>query len=514
MKKILSLLLAMLMLVMPVFSMAEEAAAEEAAALLEGISAQSFATKYLAQGQALTTDVSFQLGEFLLSQIPQEYEAPVVDLLNALKIETVGQMADQQAQGALRLLLNDENAADIVVAVNQDGLYATSNLIGSTIVQVTPAQLKQLANQLVQQMIENGQLSQEQWDAVVKAYKDFQEDPEAFIASMIGDLDVSGLMEAVVGLLNFDLTPAEVTEKPEEVTIDAKYVMTIPLSKEGLKNVTTELAKLLWSMPIVQKVAPAAKVNDQPLTEESLTNLLNMFPDALAEDLVIDVYMTEDGNTVQALSDVKLNADGSEAQEKVNVIVELQEAGMHVAWNVQVLAEEEIALAGDMTVTQTADGGEMTYDVTATAKQGDVEFTPLQENIKAVWTEGENQKNLVMDVNAKATEEPGAEAIGLIYHIEDEERDLGDHAEEDVTVAVALDGLGDLMTIKAQAKTGLAEAYIITADAVQPVEMDGEAQEAFAGEIMQSLTINLFGLISKLPESVQPIVMQLLGAGE
>ena len=156
----------------------------------------------------------------------------------------------------------------------------------------------------------------------------------------------------------------------------------------------------------------------------------------------------------------------------------------------------------------------MTYDVTATAKQGDVEFTPLQENVKAVWTEGENQKNLVLDVIAKAAEEPGAEAIGLIYHVEDEERDLGDHAEETVTVAVAMDGLGDLVTIKAEAKTGLAEAYIITEDAVQPLDMDEEALEAFTGEVLQNAMVNLFGLISKLPESVQPIVMQLLSTGE
>ena len=423
-------------------------------------------------------------------------------------------MADQQAQGTVRLLLNDENAADVVVAVNQDGLYATSSLIGSAIVQVTPAQLKQLANQLVQQMIEEGQLTQEQWDALKNAYKAFRADPEGFLASLVGEPDFSGLLTAVYGLLTFDPTPVEVTEKPEEVTIDAKYVMTIPLSKEGLKSVTTELAKVLWSMPVVQKVATVAKVNDQPLTEESLTGLLNLFPDALAEDLVIDVYLTEDGNTAQALSDVKLNAEGTEAEEKVNFILETLEAGMHMVWNVQVLAEEEFTLAGDMTVTETAEGGEMTYDVTATAKQGDVEFTPLQENVKAVWTEGENQKNLVLDVIAKAAEEPGAEAIGLIYHVEDEERDLGDHAEETVTVAVAMDGLGDLVTIKAEAKTGLAEAYIITEDAVQPLDMDEEALEAFTGEVLQNAMVNLFGLISKLPESVQPIVMQLLSTGE
>ena len=49
MKKLLSLILAMLMLAMPVFSGAEEAAVSTSTAMLQAAAQQDFATKYVLQ---------------------------------------------------------------------------------------------------------------------------------------------------------------------------------------------------------------------------------------------------------------------------------------------------------------------------------------------------------------------------------------------------------------------------------------------------------------------------------
>ena len=70
----------------------------------------TFAGKYTAQGQRLVTDASFRLGEGLQAMLPEDAKAPVTDLLNALKIETVAQSTEGKNQGALRLILNDVNA--------------------------------------------------------------------------------------------------------------------------------------------------------------------------------------------------------------------------------------------------------------------------------------------------------------------------------------------------------------------------------------------------------------------
>jgi len=60
----------------------------------------------------------------------------------------------------------------------------------------------------------------------------------------------------------------------------------------------------------------------------------------------------------------------------------------------------------------------------------------------------------------------------------------------------------------------MAEADIVTEDAVQPLAMNSEEMNAFTQEVSATAQQALIGLINKLPESVRNLVMQLMGGGQ
>ena len=118
MKKLLSLILAMLMLAMPVFSSAEEASVSTSTAMLQTAAQNDFTTKYVLQGQEETIDLTFEISDLMLSmgQVPEEQAAMVKELLNAIGFRMTFQTVENQAQGGVALLLAGVVAALLAVA--------------------------------------------------------------------------------------------------------------------------------------------------------------------------------------------------------------------------------------------------------------------------------------------------------------------------------------------------------------------------------------------------------------
>ena len=508
MKKFLSVLLAALMLMLPVFSMAETAA-ETLPALSNG----GFAAKYTAAGQRLVTDVSFKLGDGLMGLIPADAQAPVQDLLAAMKIEAVGQSSDSMSQGALRILMNGENAADITVAAGENGLYAASSFLGDKVLQFTPDQIKQLLKMAADQMVAEGTLTQEQLDALVNGLQALKEDPLGTLMGLIGNPDPSGLMAAVGQLMNQEPTVEEVTELPTNVNFMAKNVITMTVGKDALKNVTTELGKFLWSMPGVQKLADFTKVNGEAMTEESLINSLNSLPDALAEDVIVRIYVSENGVTpMQIIADLKIQNGENTIPMTCSIYTESAEGQQKIS--VSVSAAEDEKNRAEMTYDVVIEGDEAKGGVNIVADfvltQDGTDSAPMHEEIAATWDRQETVETQKADILARIQPD-GAEApVTIQYQIVREDKDLGDHAEGLMTANVAMEGMGDLFALTAESKTDLAEAYIITDSAVQPLGLSAEEQQTLLNEISQSAMMGLVKLMTALPESVQPIVQDLL----
>ena len=132
-----------------------------------------------------------------MTQVPADQAALVKELLNAIGFRVTFQTAENQAQGGLALLLGGDEAVNAKVAYADKNLYAASNLLGDKIVQVTGPQVKQLVNQLIDQAVADGRISQENVDSLKKFYREFREDPISAIMKLIGQPDFQPLMAAL-----------------------------------------------------------------------------------------------------------------------------------------------------------------------------------------------------------------------------------------------------------------------------------------------------------------------------
>lgn len=501
MKKWLSLLLAMLMFALPVCGTASE--------VMDG----SFTVKYVKEGQRDVTDVSLELSDiaYSLMGLPEETVSMVRDLLAALKLELSGQSAGGMKQGSLRILLSDQDAANVTVALGENGIYAGSNFLGDKIVMITPDQMNQLSDMYLASLVEQGKMTQEQLDSLKSAVESFKNDPAAMIAAFIGEADPTAMLQAMMGLISFESEPEELTEVPEGIPFEAKYAQAMVIHKDALDNFTAELAKYLWSMPGVQKLAGFATTNGEPMTEESLTSALNSLSGSLAEDLTVKIYFIDENmNPLAIAADPVISAEGETVAMNFLAVVESKEDTFHMNWNMKASGMD---MTGDMTIVASEETGKMDYLITAVAEQDGQTFTPISESIQMEWTKTDVLHSMIANVSAQITSEPGADPVTIVYDVVGEEKDLGDHAEQAVSMKVGLDGIGDLMTILMEGKTDLAEAYIVTDDAVQPMAMSEEEMAAFTGEIQNSAMAGLMNLMQLLPASVQQIAVQLLGGG-
>lgn len=502
MKKILSVLLAVLMMVLPVCSMAEAA---DTAALLPQTQA-GFAQKYLAEGQRMVTDVEIEPGAMLLSAVPQELQTAIQELLAALKIEVSAQSIDDMGQGTLRLLLNDTPAADVTIAKEAEQLYVASSFLGDKTIAITKEQLAELLKS-------QGSIPEDQINALLSGIFGGAVDSQNMIESMIGTPDMQALLAAIAELLNTEPQVEEVTEIPEGVKIDAKTVTTIQLTKEGLKKVTTELAKVLWSMPVVQQMAGNVQ-NGEPLTEESLTAKLNAIPDVLAEDLAVKVYMNETQSQIQIITEPKVGTGEQVVPVFFSAVIEQKDSNTVMDLTLKATKGEQDSFEMNETVdvTTTEAGGEMKAKVTANITKNGEAFQPIDGDFSATWTNGETSRQMEMNIVETVKPDGSANPVTVSFKISVDDQDLGDHAEQTMTMQAAVAG-ADLMTLKVKAYTDLGEAYIVTPDAVQPMAMSQEEQQALLQEITQSASMGLVQLLGKLPESVQTLVMQMTSGG-
>ena len=373
MKKLLSLILAMLMLAMPVFSGAEEAAVSTSTAMLQAAAQQDFATKYVLQGQEEIVDLNVEISDLTMSmtQVPADQAAMVKELLNAIGFRVTFQTAENQAQGGLALLLGGDEAVNAKVAYADKNLYAASNLLGDKIVQVTGPQVKQLVNQLIDQAVADGKISQENVDSLKKFYREFREDPISAIMKLIGQPDFQPLMAALQSFV-MNVKTEEVTEAPEALPA-AKNVLIVPITKEGLDSVLTELAKVVWSMPVTQKLASMAK--EGPKTEEEMIAAFTKASNALAEDAEVRVYLDDTGMNYYITGDVKVAKDGETKAISYCQLIQVIDNGMHMEMQVSMDSGEKVNGVMDMTM---ADGqANMTYHITSEDMQNGVAYQPV-----------------------------------------------------------------------------------------------------------------------------------------
>jgi len=515
MRKILALLMAVMMMAIPAFGMAEAADTTTPNAGMPG----SFIQKYLDEGQRIVLDTKAEMTDLFYEKVglPEDVKTTVKELLDTLTFEITAQnpKGDSMAQGSFRIL-GKENAvgADITGAVDDSGIYIGSTFLGDKIVFISKEDIQKLVNQLQEQAMAQQTQQQQQSGLTPEQLAQLQEfiqtarkDPMAAINTLIGQPDVTGLLTALQSLAQVS-DPQAVTEKPEDVPFDPAGVQIITVKKENLAKFMAEAGKVLYSMPVVRQIGGS------DLTEEKLIEKLNSIPEKLAEDIEIQLYTAEDGATVMALTELKI-LNGEQVEPlKISALIEMMNDGMHMIITANAEKDENNAqkITLDFKLANLSENGAtMDMDMSVEVKENGTAYVPMQEIYHYVWNFAEDAVSTTVDVTVRVKNNPDAQPIGIVYNMNAGMNDLGDHAEINADVTVGLEDAGEMARFTLTGKTDLAEAYIITADTVRPLESQ-EAMESFTKNLQTNAMGGLLKLMNVLPESVQQMLVKTINS--
>ena len=515
MRKGIALLLSLLMLALPILGMGESA--EDLASQTVEYSRQYFG-KYLLEGQRMTVEMSMHPGEGLLSTMPEEIRTPLKDLMDALTIEVSGQTTERLAQGTLRLKMSGETAADFTGALdgNAKNIYAASSLLGdeTTVFRFTPDQTKKLLNKAGDELVSRGMISQDKLDMMKRGYHALRNDPTGTITALIGTPDMGPLMEAVQAVISSPMEMEELTEKPEDVLIDANMVLYIQVEKESLQRLTQEMGRLLWSIPAVQKLAAFVSTDTRVITEESVMNKLNAVPNMLTGDVGIMVYFDETGKAYQAQVSAPVEINGQAMTEYTDLLLDLREETPIIQGVTSLISEGEepqvMSARYSMKLTPKAEGmlSEVWMEVSRT--QGENQTVLMEETVEAEMTRAEGSHSLKVNVAGSMLNASTGEPMEFGMETVSEERDLGDHAEGESSSTLTLANVGEVMTVNTAFRTDMAEAYIVTENALEP--LGKEEDRAALNEMIQNLPSTLLvQLLPLVPDSVRNLLFQSSG---
>jgi hypothetical protein len=165
----------------------------------------------------------------------------------------------------------------------------------------------------------------------------------------------------------------------------------------------------------------------------------------------------------------------------------------------------------DCEITMKTDGNQGSLNGTAvvTVSDGEQKTVPMQGTGSLTWIDEETARNAQGEIRAEILNSDAPQALYMTMDFTD--KDLGDHAKTDLVFTVGLAEGGALLTIKVDGKTDLAEAYIITDDAVDVAKMDEETSQALRNELQVGAAQVLSNLMTKLPEAAQQLLAQIMG---
>ncbi len=499
MKKILSVMLALMMLALPVFGWAEEAPAGGA---FSGPETGLF-SKYMAEGQEMVWDISIVPSNMmmLMMQMDQETTAAFRELMDALTLRIKGQRSGNLSQGGLELVVSGQSALNLLAATDQKQVYLSTNLLGETVCAFTEEELAQAVENI---STENG--TKITLPSGLACFSGTEAggsagDPATAMKEMLGTLDMTGFNAA----LNKAVQNAEVLELQEapERLPDAMGCTRMILKKDDLKEVMGEAGKLLWSIPSVQNMLKAQGISE----EAGLTEKCTAAVDQLQDDITVYIYMNAQRKMlIQASSSlVPAGEEGPERPVSLDVLTGPEGEGKMLDGTLAVTNGEN---TGEIKVTWAGKELQMNLqaDLSTTDAAGTSQVLSLTLDSEESRTETSRERESRLKLTVPTEE--GGTPVALLCTSKTNEADQGDHFEGSAELGIGIEGYGTLITLKADARTQLAEAYVVTEDAIHPMQMSKEKQEALMGDIQRNLTTAMGRITLLLPESVRNLIMQ------
>ena len=490
MKKLLSLVLAMLMLVLPLAVQAEE-------------------------GRAACVEITFVPGTLGEALDLGELAPAVNDLLNALGIRFYGQQNKDGAQGGLEVVLQGNPVLTLDAAANGEGAYVASNFLGEDTLAFSKDEIIAVLDAAAASAAEEGATEADlaQINEMKEAIPQFFEtisDPKAW--EMEIDEDEFELDED-----DFPKTIAFITPVMERATVRE--------ATEADQREDCDKMKTIVEITMTGK--EMGEFMNVFMQEMSATKFGKSFEQGLmSSGMTMDDMLKEMNATFELIDEIPMTI-GLDAEDELTLL----DSKMHFKANEETNAtelDEEILVVrktdGDVenvTVTVEAKGDGSTVLVTVNvADTGDDQGQVIVEVAVAETLEDEMETIVQVRGNWMGVEENDLEKVNASFEVGilDGETMTGfgmvikaeDVSEEETHASIQilpLDSEAPYLTINVNVYSADAMEAVNTENAVRLLSMSEEEQEAWATQLEGVAQLESIKLLQNLPASVLSLMM-------
>ena len=426
-----------------------------------------------------------------LTDVPDSGEVNAISqLLDLLGIEITGQTnADGNVQAGFSLTLNGEDAVRFQATASGDELIAASNLLGDGTVAMTREDMQKVL----------GEAGLQVYDALMQILKPAGEQPA--VALKPDDLEKLQDLKTVKVLQDL-LQKVEVADTFEQPTNADPATQLICLNWEtaDLKALADALHEdLKNNMDMLSGAPNAAELTPEKLDEAFAE--LDRKLDGLEPDGPVKVYLDDTGIVaVKAAWNAKetgKDADAEQIRSTLDIVRNTGAEGPVYSGNF-VLTEENDVGSVSFLAMLTGESANILVDVIRTEdgqEEGRVSFALHA----AKMSENAFRMNLDVTASGEPTED-GFTGFHMTADFTTEKTDAGENVHADLVMYA--DGVEGKLHLTVDVLQAPADAELSSENAVRPGQMDEAALESWMQELSGNAMIVLFSALQSLPEDV------------
>lgn len=510
MKKMLSLVLALMMLAVPSL----------------GLASGGYINEAVEAGRSAQATVTFRAGDITGDA---SVDGIVKDVLAALELD-VSFQAGENPQGGLAVNLSGKEIITLDAAAAEDAFYLLCNLLGEDAVMVKPEDAEPLINRFIDLFALMGAISSNEAEAMkVQLAEAFAQGFEAGSAAAMQTADLSEIdLSDVVGILTAfaqeHMAEAELTAQPRNSDPAAKKVQ-VTFNGEDMAALWAQVIDAVRAnAQLMELINANVQIEGGMTAEEALEQVkaeLTALPKIIKDDVVLDVYLDEKDEPVCVTATMvaaepqsgssgatvtgKIGGSGSTqesaaAAETITVDMNyarltLNDAVTHAANVIAKEAEETVTLSVNVI------DGEGSDEIRLDMGDGETAFGVYVTNTETLE---ENARTAATAVNFVITDPEMS--MDLTFKVDEKSQKSGTDATAQYDISLCL-GEQELFGMTVEAATAEPEASIAAENAIRLAEISDEDFQAWFVNVVNGLQNWAMTAVQALPASVLMLMM-------
>lgn len=500
MKKLMAIILALVVLALPVASLADG----------------DFISEAVANGRSVervTTLKMMEIGDESVDQL-------VGSLLDVISVVTYWQEADG-VQTGLQVNMDGKDILSIDVAGADETVYLRSNLLKGDIIAVAPQDVEAIAEKVLKTMVAEQLIDEEDVENAMEQMRTAMADASNSMANVDFEAVMTGFDFSALQLFSESVVAERLVEQSDlsglpEGSDPAVAAMTMNLTADDIIQVydaffdaiknNKEYLALLDTMVV--------SVNDQPMSAEDAVNeMQKQLHEGLSEvmegDIPVTIYINANEEVVAATCEMAMKGIDDTSGETLPIKAYVKSwrstEDEQVTYTMDYTIEAGDELMANASMLMVTSGNDIDAMLSITDEDG-VVVLGFQKTENVTDTERSVDAVVAMSFG---TNEGGwtnsASSIALTVDIDGKKN--GVDAEQTTVVTLSLNG-GELASMTTVSKTGEPKDSIATEEAIRLAELSQEDFQTWFEGVMTTLQIYPMTLLQALPTDVLMMLME------